>query len=165
MPRASVIAAYVDPRALPVTEDFPVYAQAQVTGTRGRMGLRDVAITHAGGTSLIEARTLGLAGGWNPTLHLACHLNGRPVWDDGLAAFAPRPGMVPGLSAAGAARGVFSTAACLPMASPKPPRRWHDLGLAAPANATAPAGRGCALCHRPPLGGGCGRPRLAGFRQ
>ncbi|MCC0078668.1 MAG: sarcosine oxidase subunit alpha family protein [Rhodobacter sp.] len=107
------IAAYVDPRAIPVTEDFPVYAQATVTGTRGRHGLRDVAVTHAGGTSMIPARTLALAGGWNPTLHLTCHMNGRPVWEESLAAFVPKPGMVPGLSVAGAARGRFSTAACL----------------------------------------------------
>ncbi|MCB1397425.1 MAG: sarcosine oxidase subunit alpha family protein [Rhodobacter sp.] len=107
------VAAYVDPREIPVTEDFPVYAGAQVTGTRGRLGLKTVEVRHKGGTSQIEARTLGLAGGWNPTLHLTCHMNGRPDWSDAIAAFVPRDGMVPGLAAAGAARGVFSTAGCL----------------------------------------------------
>ena len=129
---------YVDPRPVAVTEDFPVYANARVTGTRGRMGLNAVAIDHAGGTSWVEARTLGLAGGWNPSLHLTCHLNGRPVWDERLAAFVPRPGMVPGLSVAGAARGVFSTAACLHDGLAEALTALHDLGIAAPANATAP---------------------------
>lgn len=127
------IAAYVDPRAIPVTEPFPVYAQAQVTGTRGRLGLRDVAVTHAGGTSLIEARTLALAGGWNPTLHLACHRNGRPEWSERIAAFVPRAGMVPGLSVAGAARGVFSTAACLADGAASAAEALGELGLKPPA--------------------------------
>ena len=127
------IAAYVDPRAIPVTEPFPVYAQAQVTGTRGRLGLQDVSVTHKGGTSLIEARTLALAGGWNPTLHLACHHNGRPEWSERIAAFVPRPGMVPGLSVAGAARGVFSTAGCLSDGAAAAAEALGDLGLTAPA--------------------------------
>jgi heterotetrameric sarcosine oxidase alpha subunit len=107
------IAAYVDPRDLPVTEDFPVYPRAQVVATRGRHALREVSVRHAGGTSLIAADCLGLSGGWNPTLHLACHLNGRPLWQEDIAAFVPREGMVPGMVAAGAAAGVLSTAACL----------------------------------------------------
>jgi sarcosine oxidase subunit alpha len=40
-------------------------------------------------------------------------MGGKPVWDEGLQAFVPRPGMVPGMVAAGAANGVFSTAGCL----------------------------------------------------
>ena len=131
------VAAYVDPRAIPVTEDFPVYAQAQVVGTRGRKGLREVAIRHAGGISMIEARTLALAGGWNPTLHLACHMNGRPQWDAGLSAFVPKPGMVPGLSVAGAARGRFSTAACLADGAAMAAEALVDLGLA-PATIPVP---------------------------
>jgi len=125
------IAAYVDPRPIPVTEDFPVYAEAEVVGTRGRLGLRDVAIRHKGGTSIIPARTLALAGGWNPTLHLTCHLNGRPQWDESLAAFTPRPGAVPGLVAAGAARGRMSTAACLSDGVAVATEALADLGLKA----------------------------------
>jgi len=107
------VAAYVDPRPIPVTESFPVYASAKVIGTKGRLGLKSVAIQHAGGTSHIDARTLALAGGWNPSVHLTCHMNGRPVWDEDISAFVPRDDMVPGLTVAGAARGRFSTTACL----------------------------------------------------
>ena len=126
------VAAYVDPRPIPVTEAFPVYPNAQVVGTSGRLGLKTVAIQHAGGTSQIEARSLALAGGWNPSVHLTCHMNGRPVWDDTIAAFVPRDGMVPGMTVAGAARGRFSTAACLADGIAVTRTALADLGLSAP---------------------------------
>ncbi|KPQ08534.1 MAG: sarcosine oxidase, subunit alpha [Rhodobacteraceae bacterium HLUCCA12] len=133
------IAGYVDPREdVAVVEDFPVYPGAAVTGTRGRLGLRDVAVRHKGGVSLIEAETLALSGGWNPTLHLACHLGGRPDWDAGLAAFVPRAGMVPSMTVAGAARGQFSTAACLADGLAAAKAALSDLGLK-PGTDTAPA--------------------------
>ncbi len=108
------VAACVDPRPeAAVLEEFPVYRAAQVVGTRGRMGLHTVQVRHAGGLSEVQADVLGLSGGWNPTLHLACHMNGRPQWDDRIAGFVPREGMVRGLTAAGAAAGRFSTSQCL----------------------------------------------------
>jgi len=128
------IAAYVDPReGLSVLEDFPVYRGAQVVGTRGRLGLREVAIRHAGGISRIPAAALGLSGGWNPTLHLTCHLNGRPVWDERIAGFVPRPGAVPGLEAAGAAAGVMSTAGALAGGLSAAQAALQALGLPEPA--------------------------------
>lgn len=54
-----------------------------------------------------------MSGGWNPTVHLTCHMNGRPAWREDISAFVPVAGMVPGLEAAGACNGAFSTAACL----------------------------------------------------
>jgi len=126
------IAAYVDPREdVSVLEEFAVYPGAQVVGTRGRRGLRAVGVRHRGGVSVIEAETLALSGGWNPTLHLACHLNGRPEWSPGIAAFVPRAGMVPGMAAVGAARGRFSTAACLTDGAEAAVSVLADLGLEA----------------------------------
>ena len=107
------ILAYVDPRPdIDPVEEFRVY-RGEVVGTSGRLGLQTVRFRHRGGVSEIAAETLALAGGWNPTLHLACHMNARPDWDAKIAAFVPGPGMVPGLAVAGAAVGRFSTAACL----------------------------------------------------
>lgn len=126
------VAAYVDPRDIPVTEDFPVYARAEVVGTRGRHAVCEVSVRHAGGTSLVAADCLGLSGGWNPTLHLACHLNGRPLWREDIAAFVPREGMVPGMVAAGAATGAFSTAACLASGHEAAGRALAALDLPAP---------------------------------
>jgi len=126
------VAAYVDPRNIRVTEEFPVYAQAQVVGTKGRLGLTSVEVQHRGGTSHIAARTLGLAGGWNPSVHVTCHLNGRPVWSDAIVGFVPSDGAVPGLTVAGAARGVFSTAACLADGVQAARAALADLDLRAP---------------------------------
>ena len=108
------VAAIVDPRPdAPSGEDCPVHAGARVIATRGRHGLREITVAHARGETRIEVDCLGVSGGWNPTLHLTCHMNGRPVWDAGLAAFLPAKDAVPGLHPAGAAAGVFSTAGCL----------------------------------------------------
>ncbi len=108
------VAALIDSReGVTVTGDFPVYAGGQVIATKGRLGLQEITMRDAGGNRTIQTDCLAMSGGWNPTLHLTCHMNGRPVWDDAIQSFVPVPGMIPGLAVAGAARGRFSTAACL----------------------------------------------------
>jgi sarcosine oxidase subunit alpha len=107
------IAALVDSRADAELGDMPGFAGAQVVGTRGRTGIEEVVVRHAGGERAIRADALAVSGGWNPSVHLTCHRNGRPVWRDDLAAFVPAEGAVPNLFACGAANGVFSTAGCL----------------------------------------------------
>ena len=94
-------------------EDCPVYLGAQITGTKGRRSLGSISVRHAGGEIQIETDCLLMSGGWNPLVNLACHQNARPVWREDIAAFVPKPGMVPGLHAAGAANGAFPTRACL----------------------------------------------------
>jgi sarcosine oxidase subunit alpha len=108
------IAAIIDsrPEAKPAG-DWPIFAGAEVIGTRGRHGLTEITIRHKGSSREIIAQALAVSGGWNPALHLTCHMNGRPEWREDIAAFVPRPDAVPGLVAAGAANGSFSTAACL----------------------------------------------------
>ncbi len=93
--------------------DYPVFSGGQVTGTRGRLALREVEVSHAGGQQILASDCLAVSGGWNPTLHLTCHMGGRPVWNDAIAGFVPTAGAVPGMIAAGAANGAFTTAACL----------------------------------------------------
>ncbi|MEH6773611.1 MAG: sarcosine oxidase subunit alpha family protein [Cereibacter changlensis] len=108
------VAAIIDSRPDAAPEDgCRVIAGGTVTDTRGRHALSQISVSHPGGSLTLDTDCLGLSGGWNPTLHLTCHLNGRPTWDAGLAAFVPTPGAAPGLIPAGAAKGVFSTAACL----------------------------------------------------
>jgi heterotetrameric sarcosine oxidase alpha subunit len=108
------VAAIIDARPdASVAEDCPVYAGAEVVGTTGRHGLTGITVRHRGGEMQIETDCLGVSGGWNPLVHLTCHMNGRPVWDAALAAFVAQPGAVPGLHVAGAAAGVFSTGHCL----------------------------------------------------
>ncbi|MGY6411598.1 MAG: sarcosine oxidase subunit alpha family protein [Alkalilacustris sp.] len=115
------VTALIDPRdeapETAATGDWKLYAGSVVTGTRGRKGLTAVRIRRGGSEFWVDAEVLAVAGGWNPTVSLACHMGARPVWDEGRAAFLPPPadasGAVPGLTPAGAAAGHVSTAACL----------------------------------------------------
>ena len=60
-----------------------------------------------GKTREVECDLVSISNGWNPSLHLTCHLGSRPVWDENKNAFLP--GKLPsGLAVAGAAQGRFS---------------------------------------------------------
>ncbi len=108
------VAALIDARpGQPTEPGFAVHSGAEVIDTRGRAGLRSVTIREGGTTREIEADCLAVSGGWNPSVHLTCHMNGRPVWNPEIAAFVPAEGAVPGLVSVGAAAGVFSTAGAL----------------------------------------------------
>ena len=90
-------------------EDCPVHVGAEVVGSRGRLGLSGIQVRKGAETFEIETDCLAMSGGWNPTIHLTCHMNGRPRWSEDLAAFVPMEGAVPGLVAVGAANGSMST--------------------------------------------------------
>jgi heterotetrameric sarcosine oxidase alpha subunit len=108
------VVAVIDSRTdASVALDAPVITGGRVIGTKGRLGLEEITVASASGERQIKADCLAMSGGWNPTVHLACHMNGQPVWDEAIQSFTPKPGMIPGMEAAGAANGVFSTAGCL----------------------------------------------------
>ena len=109
------VAAMIDCRAeVHPLGDYPLYTGAVVTGSRGRLGLKSIDIRQSDGSvKRIDCDALGVSGGWNPSVHLTCHMNGRPIWDPALASFTPQPGAVPGLVAAGAAAGEMSTQGAL----------------------------------------------------
>ena len=90
--------------------DYPLYAGARVVDTAGRLGLRTITIEYQGKTKILECDALGVSGGWNPTVHLTCHMNGRPVWDEKLASFLSKDGAIPGMVVAGSAAGTMNTA-------------------------------------------------------
>ena len=115
-----------------VVEDCPVYLNVQITGTAGRLGLTSVAFRHAGGAATLEVDTLAVSGGWNPTVHLTCHMNGRPLWREDITAFVPAPDAVPRLTPAGACNGVFSTAAAFREGQDAARKALSALGRAAP---------------------------------
>ncbi|RMH42720.1 MAG: sarcosine oxidase subunit alpha, partial [Alphaproteobacteria bacterium] len=125
-----------------VPEGIPVFPGGRVIGTRGRLGLRSVTVETGGAIHRIEADCLAVAGGWNPNVHLSCHLNGRPKWDEGIMAFVPTPGAVPGLEAAGAVAGVFSTAGCLASGAEVAARALEALGARPPKLSLPVAGGG-----------------------
>ena len=143
------VAAILDSReGASSVEDCPVYVGAQVTDTKGRLGLSSVSGTHAGGVFQIETDLLAMSGGWNPTLHLTCHMNGRPVWRTDIAAFVPSEGAVPGLHAAGGANGVFATTDCLADGLAAAQHALGLLGLTA-AKTDLPAAEGAAFAITP----------------
>ena len=109
------IAAVIDAREDVETQgDYRLITGARVVNTKGRKALTQITVCHADGQEEhIATDCLGVSGGWNPNVHLTCHLGARPVWNEGLAAFVPAPGAVAGLHPAGACNGAFATAACL----------------------------------------------------
>ncbi|MFN7222453.1 MAG: sarcosine oxidase subunit alpha family protein [Paracoccaceae bacterium] len=108
------VAAIIDSRDdAPDEPGTVVHRGAQVVRAHGRMGLRAITVRKGTIEFRIETDCLGVSGGWNPTLHLTCHLNGRPRWSAALAAFVPTEGAVPGMVVAGSANGTFSTHGCL----------------------------------------------------
>ncbi len=109
------VAALIDTREdAATTGDWPFYPGADVIETQGRLGLEGITIRKPGGSTLrIGTDVLAVSGGWNPAVHLSCHMNGRPVWRDDIQAFVPADNAVPGLIPCGAANGVFSTRGCL----------------------------------------------------
>ncbi len=124
------VAALIDSRDIAAPEtDYPAYTNAQVTHTKGRLGLNEITVTHPGGTLQIQVDALAVSGGWNPAVHLTCHMSGRPAWNESLAAFTPAPNAIPGLIPAGAANGAFSTHACLAEGKAAAETALETLGL------------------------------------
>src|SRR5262249_47603151 len=120
--RAGVgIAAVIDPRG---SVPQGIAAAARAAGARLICGgailpaLRRARVpaveirTATGATERIGCDLVCVCGGWTPSIHLASHLGGRPVWSDRLAAFIPAvlPG---GMAVAGAANGQFALADAL----------------------------------------------------
>jgi glycine cleavage system aminomethyltransferase T len=128
------VAGVVDARdEVQALADYRLYTGGRVVQAAGRRGLEAVTVVHSAGQTQLTTDCLGVSGGWNPTLHLSCHLGARPVWDGALAAFLPAEGAVPGMHVAGAAAGVFSTAACLASGARAAQAALEGLGRSAPS--------------------------------
>jgi sarcosine oxidase subunit alpha len=134
------VAALIDARPYARSDlDVPFYPGAQICGTSGRRGLEAVTLATTKGEDRIAADCLAISGGWNPTVHLACHMGARPTWDAARQAFLPPENAVPGMRVAGAAAGAFSTRACLERGLAEGARAAVDLGFRAP-DLAAPRG-------------------------
>ncbi|MBN9508812.1 MAG: sarcosine oxidase subunit alpha family protein [Alphaproteobacteria bacterium] len=112
-----------------------LFAGARIGATRGATNLRTVIVEGAtGGAQRLTADLLAVAGGWNPQVQLACHLGGRPVWDETRAAFLPPTTPPPGMEVAGAAAGRFGLGESLRDGT----RAGSDAAVAAGFATTAP---------------------------
>jgi len=125
------VAALIDSRADAQLGDvpYPVHLGAQVCGSTGRLGLTGIKIRKGGTTSTVAADCLAVSGGWNPSVHLTCHMNGRPTWREDIAAFVPTPDAVPNMQAVGACNGTFTTADCLAEGAQAATRIVTELGF------------------------------------
>ena len=59
----------------------------------------------SGKTERFACDLVAVSGGWNPTVNLTTHLNGKPQWSDACSALVPGA-LPPGMSVAGAAPGL-----------------------------------------------------------
>lgn len=110
--------------------DVPFYPGHQVAKGHGFRGLEAITLRAPNGSeSKLHVQGLGVSGGWNPSVHLTCHMNGRPVWNEDILAFVPREGAIPGMTVAGAANGAFSTAECLAQGAAAGLEAARDLGF------------------------------------
>ena len=109
------IAAVIDVRPdAPLSGDYEVIAGGQVINSRGRLGLKSIEVAlPGGGKRQLSCGALGVAGGWNPNVHLTSHHRGRPEWLPQIAAFGPAAEGPKALRVAGAAKGDLSTAGAL----------------------------------------------------
>ncbi len=117
------VAAYVDPRAeisaalrqAATACGATVYTGAAIKTTLGRLAVTGVEIIPAdGGVVKLDCDLLAMSGGWNPALQLTSHLDGKPVWDEKIAAFIPGS-LPPGMQVTGAAAGDFTNPATQPL--------------------------------------------------
>jgi methylglutamate dehydrogenase subunit C len=110
--------------------DTPVFTRAAICATSGRHGLSSVTVQRERGRPVrLSCDCLAVAGGWNPAVHLACHLGGKPVWNDRLAAFVPGAELPGGMYIAGAANGALSTHGALAQGLEQSRRALDDLGI------------------------------------
>ncbi|TDK51594.1 sarcosine oxidase subunit alpha family protein [Antarcticimicrobium luteum] len=132
--RAGVdVVAVIDSREdAPGSDLFEVHRGAQVVGSVGRLALEAITLRSPAGEARVDTDCLAMSGGWNPSVHLSCHMNARPVWRDDIAAFVPTPGAVPGMIAAGACNGTFATLACLREGAGAARGALEALGMTAP---------------------------------
>ena len=123
------VVALIDPRAGAGKDiGVPVH-QACVSDTKGRLGLTEITLSNG---RTLKVDCLAVSGGWNPTVHMTCHMNGRPQWREDIASFVPRDGAIPGMIPAGACQGDFSTTACLEGGIAAATRALSELGKSAP---------------------------------
>ena len=126
------IAAVIDARTGAASHGgYRTIAGGQVTGSKGRLGLTRIEVAQGGRSEWLDCGALGVAGGWNPNLHLASHHRGRTQWDDAVQAFLAEDGNVPGLSIAGAAASKGSTAQALASGAEAARAALEGLGITA----------------------------------
>jgi sarcosine oxidase subunit alpha len=113
--RGVEVAAVLDSRTDPPDADAGearILTGAVITDIQGGTAVTSVEYTQGGTRELIRCDFVAMSGGWNPTVHLACHRGAKPVWDEAIAAFVA-PAVGAEFVAAGAAAGLMTLRECL----------------------------------------------------
>jgi hypothetical protein len=133
------VLAYVDPRPIAPVRGVSRLLRRRSTGTTGPAGPARRCDSATGAASARSRPNPGALGRLEPDLHLACHTGARPDWDAAIAAFVPRPGMVPGMRRRARRRG-----------DSRPPPAWPTgRGGAGGAIGSGPEARPRCPCRRP----------------
>ena len=131
------IAAIIDSRADAADlapDGVRVIRSASVIDTKGRQRVSGLVIERSGFEETIACDAIGMSGGWNPVIHLACQRGGKAVWSAQLQTFLA-PDVGGGLVAAGSAAGRYSLADCLKDGAHKAAAIATDLGFSVAAAA------------------------------
>lgn len=105
----------VDKRLLEEAQrrDLSLLMDSAVCGTAGDSVLRSITVRDAQGRHhKMDCETLSVSGGWNPTLHLSCHLGAKPKWNESIACFVP-DALSKTLLVVGSAAGHFGLKQCI----------------------------------------------------
>jgi sarcosine oxidase subunit alpha len=104
-------------QSLAAAAGVAVFAGAVINRARGGRSVTGAEIMQPGGALVsLPCDLIAMSGGWSPALHLTSHLDGKPLWDDAIAAFVPGR-LPPGMSVVGAASGAGINAGIMPL--------WH----------------------------------------
>ncbi|MFG1297546.1 sarcosine oxidase subunit alpha family protein [Xanthobacter variabilis] len=108
-----------------------VITGGEVIATKGKR-LSSITVRTGSRTETLAVEALGISGGATPNLNLTCHLGGKPVYREDIAAFVPGS-VPPGMSCAGAVAGQFSLAECLKAGTEQGATAARDAGFAGAA--------------------------------
>jgi sarcosine oxidase subunit alpha len=121
------LAAVVDsrPKTTPAVRDAaleagaPLFAGSVISQALGGLAVTGVEITTSRGQAVkLDCDFVAMSGGWNPAVHLTSYLDGKPVWDENIAAYVPGT-LPPGMEVVGAAAGAGINANIVPLWSVK----------------------------------------------
>ena len=106
-------------RSLAGAAGVQVFTGAVITRALGKREVSGAEIlTRNGDRITLSCDLIAMSGGWNPALHLTSHLDGKPVWDEAIAAFIPGA-LPPDMTVTGAAGGDGINANILPLWQPE----------------------------------------------
>jgi len=133
----------VDPRATPGEarsgRPYRVLHGHVVERALGSLHVEGVEVRDTNGARItLGCDLVAVSNGWNPALHLTCHLGGKPVWREEISAFVPGS-LPPGMTAGGAAAGHFTLGEAIADGLSLSATAARDLGFAASSPFPEPA--------------------------